>query len=206
MFGSEEFNIPSRAAQVTRFTGSFMIGHRSTIAEHSFEVAFYCNSIINRIIKEDPSIFPRNSIRGDILQYALVHDVAEVYTGDLPFPVKSRYPELKSMLGSIEENFMAEVLPDVPKSVDPAVEFIVKIADTIAVAREILQEVELGNPYFKKFIPNINKIFSSTFTKYAEKGIPQFTKIARIIVAILNELGFLEYVKIPPECCVEQEA
>ena len=40
-----------------------------------------------------------------LLMYALTHDCEELYTGDIPAPIKSECPELKNVLTRLEEGF-----------------------------------------------------------------------------------------------------
>lgn len=48
-------------------------------------------------------IYPKCSKK--LLMYALTHDCEELYTGDIPAPIKAECPELKNVLNRLEEQF-----------------------------------------------------------------------------------------------------
>ena len=54
--------------------------HGQNVAEHSFMVAVYADQLA--------TYFGWNGDRGALLRYALWHDVEELFTGDVPRPVK----------------------------------------------------------------------------------------------------------------------
>lgn len=66
-----------------------LIDRKQNVDSHAWETAV----ILTRI-------FPQCS--KELLQYALVHDCGESVTGDVPAPIKKRYPHLKDTYDQIE--------------------------------------------------------------------------------------------------------
>lgn len=199
----DSFSLPTRAAEVNRWAGKHLIGRRMNISEHSFEVAFY-SLLLYQLVEQhledavsckreaDKAHYIGNramlkivqAMQGEVLEYALVHDIAEIVTGDIPHDVKKSYPEFKSLLKQIEADFMRKHLPAFMKTYDPLVVFIVKAADTYAAFREYLQEEKYGNT-LPDVYENIIEAFETLFD--TEPDVPQICK--KSIWGILLELG-----------------
>lgn len=172
-YNKELIGLPVKATQVKRFTALHLLGHRSSIAEHSYEVVFLSYLLIRMISERMPELHePLQSKAAAIYEHAMLHDIPEVETGDLPFPVKNQYPELKKALAKVEADFMQAYFPFVNEP-EVLVEFIVKIADTIAVAREIITEISIGNTDFISHVGNIKLIFHKVFLKFRSKGVDE---------------------------------
>lgn len=76
------------AARVQRYH-TWPVIHRESVGEHTLSVL--------RIYRE---VFGLSSLT--VVNYIIDHDLTEIVTGDLPFPVKSRNPVLKSEMDRIE--------------------------------------------------------------------------------------------------------
>ena len=114
------------------------------LAQHSYSVAFYCFQIAEQYnIPEDT--------RNKAIAMAIVHDIGEVYTSDLPHDVKYQNPELKELCDKLECNYIYKDIPEVyelwceaeEKKTIPAI--IVKIADSMSVRAYAEREILLGN-------------------------------------------------------------
>ena len=46
----------------------------------------------------------------EVSSYILWHDASELYTGDIPFPVKARNPKLKSLMDDMEDHQLARMI------------------------------------------------------------------------------------------------
>lgn len=132
----------SKMASVHRFAGVQIIGKRFNIAEHSAEVCLYTSHIVRALLKSD---YITKEQAFEINEYALIHDIPEVITGDIPFPLKSKYPEMKTLLDTIEEDAVVTLIPEYPSDQSAFTKFIVKLADLLAVTREMEYEVQAGN-------------------------------------------------------------
>lgn len=74
----------------------------------------------------------------------LVHDAAEVWTGDWPAPIKREVPELKTIEADLEKRFYEKHNIELPNLV-PLEEAIVKAADTLDLAMVCMREKLMGN-------------------------------------------------------------
>ena len=116
---------------------------QQTVAEHSYHVM----RIFVEYMTKD-FIFS-----GEIAKCILFHDIGEMATGDIPFPVKSNNPELKVILDRLEENHRHTLdLPEVRLSQDTVTA--IKICDLLEMAEFGLHELRLGNQYAKPIIEN----------------------------------------------------
>jgi putative hydrolase of HD superfamily len=74
-----------------------------SIAEHSYGVAVVASLIVDDLRAKGETVDGER-----VLRMALVHDLAEVFTGDIPMPAKSE--ALREALGQAEEATLATVL------------------------------------------------------------------------------------------------
>lgn len=105
-----------------------------TVAEHSWHVM--------RLFLE---LFPEE-VTVEVLTYILYHDVAEIGTGDLPFPVKASHPGLAEVMHDVEAEVldnMGIVLPDLTDRQ----RLLVKICDLLEMWEWGREEVTMGNRY-----------------------------------------------------------
>lgn len=100
---------------------------------------------------------------GQLLQRALLHDMEEIITGDIPTPTKYANTSLTKEFHKYERESAKEVATAFGQwafrtwenSKDATLEGdIIRLADAAAVAYKINQELRLGNNYFEKFIRN----------------------------------------------------
>ena len=84
------------AGKVVRYH-STLIDKKQNNAEHQWETAtILCH------------IFPE--AKAHLVLYALTHDSGEIFTGDIPAPVKKHYPEIKKACDEMEKVYMQEEL------------------------------------------------------------------------------------------------
>ena len=75
-----------KLSQVFRFAGK-RLNHRASVAEHSFRVAGLAMSIVDQYNKDHALENRRISVE-EVLRKAILHDLEESITGDIPSPVK----------------------------------------------------------------------------------------------------------------------
>ena len=127
------------------------------VAEHSLETAIIAHmlAVIDKVKfggKADPE---------KAAAAALYHDASEVFTGDLPTPIKYKNKILTAEYKKIEANaeeLLLETLPEelqeyyrdclLPGCTDPEISRIVKDADTISAYIKCITETASGNRDF----------------------------------------------------------
>ena len=127
-----------------------------TLAEHSAQVAMLSHALAligNKRLGKHYDL-------GQITVAALYHDGTEVYTGDMPTPVKYNTPELRQSYALIEEQAARTLLSHLPEDLreDYApllredlpedLHRIVKAADKLAAYIKCVEEVKFGNNEF----------------------------------------------------------
>lgn len=125
-----------------------------TLAEHSMQCALLAHALAEIGIHK----FQKSYSAERICTAALLHDMSEILTGDLPTPVKYHNDEIRCaykkiekaaeerLLASLEDDFRADYeslisLPEEERSV-------VKAADKLCAYIKCLQEESRGNPEF----------------------------------------------------------
>lgn len=90
---------------------------------------------------------------------ALFHDASEIFTGDLPTPIKYHTPAIRDAYRQVESEATDKLLGMLPKELQPAyapllrehdedVRRIVKAADKLSAYIKCLEELEAGNNEF----------------------------------------------------------
>ena len=90
---------------------------------------------------------------GRVLAAALVHDLSEIATGDVPAPVKRNNPELKSVLNKISTDW--EIEHGIRFDLDRHESYLLLWCDRMDFALYALEEVCMGN---RLFLPYLNRI------------------------------------------------
>jgi len=140
---------------------------KENVAEHSFHVALLTH-ILCTIGNE---VYGRNIPTGQIVSMALFHDATEVFTGDIPTPVKHHNPKILSNFREIEQLASERLLDMIPaelkKVYEPLIDAkstayadlkkYVKAADLLDAYLKCVTELSAGNKEFgsaKKQIEN----------------------------------------------------
>jgi 5'-deoxynucleotidase len=84
---------------------------KENVAEHSFHVAILAHTLCT-IANE---VFNQSVPTDRIVSMALFHDVTEVFTGDIPTPVKHHNPKILSNFREIEQLAAERLLDMVPE-------------------------------------------------------------------------------------------
>lgn len=111
------------------------------VSQHSYFVSLFCL----RIIKElDLTIEEKY----EILVKALLHDIAEIETSDIPYDVKLNNPKIKETLKNLEKDYYNEYWKEylnILYNKNKKEETILKLADVYSVKQYTLNEIILGN-------------------------------------------------------------
>ncbi|MBD5150400.1 MAG: 5'-deoxynucleotidase [Oscillibacter sp.] len=144
----------SRMKYITRW--SLMRNSVSeNIQEHSHMVAVLAHAL--GVIRRD--VFQKECSPDACAAAALFHDAAEIFTGDLPTPIKYHTPAIRDAYRQVEAEATEKLLDMLPGELRPAyspllreedqdVKRIVKAADKLSAYIKCLEELEAGNNEF----------------------------------------------------------
>ncbi|MGE4483959.1 MAG: 5'-deoxynucleotidase [Oscillospiraceae bacterium] len=124
------------------------------VQEHSHMVAVIAHALA--VIRRD--VFGRDAEPDKAAAAALFHDASEIFTGDMPTPVKYFNPEIMSAYKAVEKLADNKLLSTLPREIRPAYEKlievpdntrdIIKAADTLSAYIKCLEELKAGNSEF----------------------------------------------------------
>lgn len=157
------------------------------IQEHSLEVAWIAHqlAILHNTYHEG------NIDVNKVAVLAMYHEVSEIFTGDLPTPIKYFDKRLRKIYGEIEEQAQKKMLYTLPKEVQSAYEPLlvnpeaqaewpyVKAADTISAYLKCVCELAAGNDEFKEAHRSIK-------TKLEQNPLPEVQEFLEIYVPSLS--------------------
>jgi len=127
------------------------------IQEHSHMVAVIAHALA--VIRRD--VFGAEADPGRAAAAALFHDATEIFTGDMPTPIKYYDPEIITAYKRIEGVALRKLLSGLPPEMRPAYESLlapdsgddafslVKAADKLAAYIKCLEELKTGNLEFR---------------------------------------------------------
>ena len=127
------------------------------IQEHSHMVAVLAHALA--VIRRDK--FGGTIDPGHVAAVALYHDAPEIFTGDLPTPVKYANPAIRDAYKAVEQSAsdrLVAMLPDEMRpafgqllsETDPEVLALVKAADKLSAHLKCLEELKAGNREFQQ--------------------------------------------------------
>ena len=127
------------------------------LAEHAAEVAM----ITHALATIGNTQLGKNYDVGKAVSAALFHDVSEVYTGDLPTPIKYSSSELRNRYKDIEKSAEDTLLVHLPEEIrgeyervlrieDPEIKKLVKSADKLCAYIKCIEEEKCSNMEFKE--------------------------------------------------------
>ncbi|RUS43862.1 5'-deoxynucleotidase [Cohnella sp. AR92] len=127
------------------------------VAEHSYHAALIAH-LLGSISKH---VFGKDVNPDEAASYALFHDTAEVFTGDIPTPVKHHNPDILANFRQIEAIAADRLLATVPKELQevyhpllhrgpesPELAKLVKAADVLDAYLKCVSEMSAGNREF----------------------------------------------------------
>ena len=150
------FALISRMRNITRW--SLMRNNSAeNVQEHSHMVAVLAHALA--VISRD--VFGGDADPGLAAAAALYHDASEIYTGDLPTPIKYFDPDIMSAYKRVEGLASEKLLATLPAEMQPAYKALlsppsddinkkfVKAADKLAAYIKCLDELKTGNLEFR---------------------------------------------------------
>lgn len=130
-----------------------------TLEEHAAETAMLAHALAS----VGNEIFGKRYNADRAVTLALFHDATEVYTGDMPTPVKYYSPEIRDSYKRMEAEAASRLCTTLPRQLQPVYEpiicggddgderlrKIVKAADTLSAYIKCLSELGAGNSEFE---------------------------------------------------------
>lgn len=163
---------------------------RNTVAEnvqeHSHMVAVFAHALA--VIRRD--VFGKEIDPGLVSAVALYHDASEIFTGDLPTPVKYHNPEIQSAYKKVEAGAAERLLSLLPPELhpsyqlllsgtDPEVYELVKAADKLSAYVKCLEERKAGNMEFqaaeKQTFAALQELKLPELSYFMEQFLPAFS-------------------------------
>jgi 5'-deoxynucleotidase len=128
------------------------------IQEHSLDVAI----IVHALVMIRNTYFNGTLDPSRAAMYGIFHDASEIFTGDMPTPVKHFNPDFKRSFHQLEDKARRKLLamlpPELAKEYEPLFFFedqeeyvhLVKAADKIAALTKCIEEGKSGNHEFRR--------------------------------------------------------
>ena len=145
---------------------------RENVMEHSHMVAVLAHALA--VIRRDVMGLPVSPDR--CAAAALFHDAPEIFTGDMPTPVKYHDQEMEAAYRRVEEGAINKLIGGLPEAMRPeydvllrdegGVRDIVKAADKLSAYIKCVEELKTGNMEFRSAA-------LSTMEKLRAMGMPE---------------------------------
>lgn len=168
---------------------------RENIQEHSLEVAM----IAHNLAALRNEYFGGSVDMNKVAVIAMYHEVSEIFTGDMPTPIKYFDPKLRSLYGEIETLAQEKMLTTLPERLQSVYRPIlveaeyseewplVKAADTLSAYMKCVNELHVGNDEFKE-------AHDSILIKLKELNMPEVDMfVEEYIPALHKSLDQLNY-------------
>ena len=164
------------------------------IQEHSHMVAVIAHALA--VIKRD--VFGGDADPGLAAAAALFHDASEIFTGDMPTPIKYFDPDIMSAYKRVESVASRKLLSALPQKMrsayepllspgDNETESIIKAADKLAAYAKCLEELKTGNLEFRLAAEQSRKKLAALEMPEVEYFIENFIPAFELT---LDELDF----------------
>lgn len=180
------FAILSRMRYITRW-GLMRNTYCENIQEHSHMVAVLAHGLA--LIRRD--ILGQDADPERCATAALYHDASEIFTGDLPTPIKYYNPEIKSAYKQVEHISGTRLLEMLPPELresyaplvyedDETVHDIVKAADKLSAHIKCIEELKSGNSEFESAAKQTREALEAMHLPeldwFMERCLPSFAK------------------------------
>lgn len=170
------FALASRMKYINRW-GLMRNLRNENLTEHSAE----CSMLSHALCLIGNRYFGKNYDANKIAVCALYHDMSEIFTGDLPTPVKYFNDSIRDSYKSLERNALDNALSKLPcelkddysdillfEELDEDAKTIVKAADKLCAYLKCVEEYKNGNNEFKKALESSQKIVAELGKKVPE--------------------------------------
>ena len=131
-----------------------------SVSDHSYFVAYIVSILCHLLGKQSGHTVDKQKA----LEMALVHDMEEMFSGDIVTPFKHYSTEMEKAIAKVNKEMIGEVFADLPKELaahyvalwneEGAGETIeaqmVKVADKLSLIAKCAEEVRVGNEFFQE--------------------------------------------------------
>lgn len=163
-----QFILNRRLAQIKRYHAT-PLHQNETVAEHSFYVAMIARAICGVLAEKGIKVKTQ-----EVLEKALVHDIEEMFSGDIIQPFKYSDSTLKELIDQLNVKSIEKAFEGLPPHLathlknlwqdyhaEAALEDkIVKISDRLSLIAYCLEQIRLGNRFMVEILDNGMKILS----------------------------------------------
>ena len=157
-----QFILNRRLAQIKRYHAT-PLHQNETVAEHSFYVAIIARALCGLLTEKGVKV---NTL--EVVDKALIHDIEEMFSGDIIQPFKHANSTLRKLIGKLNEKFVDAAFEGLPKKLARHFKIlwgeyhlegkledkIVKIADRLSLVAYCLEQIRLGNTYMVEILKN----------------------------------------------------
>lgn len=157
-----------------------------SLSEHCMETA-----VIAHVLAVIGNTYFGKSYNADrVCTLALYHDAPEVYTSDLPTPIKYFNEDMRQNYSQIEAHAVSTLLDKLPKQLqqeyasilrqeDKQLEPLIKMADKLCAYIKCLEEQKSGNSEFvaagESILAKLNSFECPELTFFMEQMLPSFS-------------------------------
>ena len=166
---------------------------QENVQEHSHMVAVVAHALA--VIRRD--VFGREAHPGKAAAAGLYHDASEIFTGDMPTPVKYHNTDIITAYKKVESLASKKLLTTLPEAMRPSFDelftldaetaALIKAADKICAYIKCLEELKTGNSEFKSAA-------AQTFAKLKAMELPEVDYFMKHFIGAfeltLDELDF----------------
>lgn len=163
-----QFILNRRLAQVKRYHATPMF-QNETVAEHCFYVALIGRAICGILEEQGLKVQTQT-----VLEKALIHDIEEMFSGDIIQPFKYSDPSLKKLIDKLNTKSVDQAFEGLPKKLKlhfkhlwneyrdekTLEDKIVKIADKLSLIAFCLEQIKLGNKFMLEILQNGLRLLS----------------------------------------------
>jgi len=185
----DAFEVINSMSALTRYSQAHNIT-RESVLEHTAFVAIFGAAICHRI-GADPT---------KVLRRAIVHDIDEIVTGDIPTPTKYANDIVSEALQELEAKGANESIcklftesesfyDDWACAKDDSIDgWVIKVSDSAAVIYKMWQEAMLGNKTLLEYRPRLRSVFEGWLHGNSE----HVERLADVITELLELLENIE--------------
>ncbi len=181
------FALAFRMKYINRW-GLMHSSRNETLSEHCADTAILAHALA--VIGNN--IFGKSYNADRVMTLAMYHDMCEVYTGDMPTPVKYSSEEMRKVYKEIEKLSCEKILSKLPEELKADFEKIlkpegtdkdyhklVKAADKLSALLKCIEELHNGNPEFKTAYESTKKLIDESdceeLSYFMENFLESFT-------------------------------